>query len=103
MNLVAEGDEMDTNPAAYDTSGKLSTDNNKWYIGEDATPVPAGSPDQEPAIVNYFPNAAAEPQSNKPCNKQTGGENLVSANCQTATVQGNANANGKAPHITGRK
>ena len=94
------------------TEGGLSKDNKYAdIIAVDGTPAadattmttPAQEPAQDAAIVNYFKDTAAEPQSNKPCNKQTGGESLVSANCQTATVQGNANGNGKAPHITGRK
>ena len=86
-----------------DTSGKLSTDNNKWYIGEDAaTPVPAGSPDQEPAIVNYIPGAVQSSQSTD-CSKMGGSTVTTNPDCFPAKVQGNANANGKAPHITGRK
>ena len=46
------------------------------------------------AVVNYFPNAAAEAQTAKPCKEQKGGEHVLGTNCQTAVVQNGGNDSG---------
>ena len=87
VGLTRFDEEVYTNAADYNTAGKLSTDNNKWYIGEDAaTPVPAGSPDQEPAIVNYIPGAVQSSQSTD-CNKAGGETVTTNPDCSDAIIQ----------------
>ena len=69
----------------------------------DATPAqePDQEPAQEPAIVNYIPGAVQSSQSTD-CNKAGGSTVTVNPDCFSATVQGNANANGAAPYIPAR-
>ena len=103
MNLVAEGDEMDTNPAAYYTSGKLSTDNNKWYIGEDAEEVTAApaaiETDVTPQVVNHCaPNCAEDGGA---LGVAQGGETVGKPASKPITDQKAANKGGV--HISGRK
>ena len=100
MNLVAGGGES---PVVVATAQRASTDATPYYIGEDAEEVTAApaaiETDVTPQVVNHCaPNCAEDAQG---LSHGKGGETVGFST--EAQIQGNANGNGKAPHITGRK
>ena len=63
------------------------------------------TPAQEPAGTPIFNTNGGVEKMSTDCDdaSNTDGEQVHNPNCNTATVQGDANANGAAPDIDGRK